>query len=284
MKRTVLPEQAFYEVEGILLTEEEAFHHLRYFLSKEKMERLKNEENVDFKEAAFKSLYSLYERTEQGKSSSRNLEERIDKCFERAYNKARNMKRNRINFVVAIDSLYCIGKDNTIPWKQKTDLKHFKELTHGNIVVMGYNTYKSIGKLPGRENRILSRTPHSSNDPEVIFYTDKYKAISKKRAETRELFIIGGQQIYELYFEKLTDLYLTTIDTAILGDTFFPDIPVSSFETREALYYKANSDNEYNMNISHLRIIGKHKLKVKPNKHLNEKRLLKKLNKKLKKE
>ena len=64
----------------------------------------------------------------------------------------------KINIIVAHDMNRCIGKNNEIPWKIKGEQKQFKELTTGNIVIMGRKTYESIGKaLPNRTNIIISR-------------------------------------------------------------------------------------------------------------------------------
>jgi len=65
-----------------------------------------------------------------------------------------------INMIAAMASNRIVGKDNQLPWHYSADLQHFKKVTTGHIVVMGYNTYLSIGRaLPNRRNIILSKTP-----------------------------------------------------------------------------------------------------------------------------
>lgn len=272
MKRTIFPQEGTYEIDGVFLKKEEAFERLRNYIGEEQYKRLCNIEDMDESESVFNSLYSLYDRTLQNKNSSRRLEDRIEACFQRGYEKAKKMKKERVNFVVAVDNLFAIGKDNMIPWHQSTDLKHFKELTTDGILVMGYNTYLSVGNLPNREIRVLTRKHYKEkpNNPNVKFYCSPISILEKNRADYRELFVVGGQQIYETLFPKLTDLYITFVDTNSDGDTYFPEIPFQYFETREVKAFNSDNKNEYNMKICHLRKKGKKELPVKQVKYRNQ--------------
>ena len=272
MKRTIFPQEGTYEIDGVFLKKEEAFERLRNYIGEEQYKRLCNIEDMDESESVFNSLYSLYDRTLQNKNSSRRLEDRIEACFQRGYEKAKKMKKERVNFVVAVDNLFAIGKDNMIPWHQSTDLKHFKELTTDEILVMGYNTYLSVGNLPNREIRVLTRKHYKEkpNNPNVKFYYSPISILEKNRADYRELFVVGGQQIYETLFPKLTDLYITFVDTNSDGDTYFPEIPFQYFETREVKAFNSDNKNEYNMKICHLRKKGKKELPVKQVKYRNQ--------------
>lgn len=272
MKRTIFPQEGTYEIDGVFLKKEEAFERLRNYIGEEQYKRLCNIEDMDESESVFNSLYSLYDRTLQNKNSSRRLEDRIEACFQRGYKKAKKMKKERVNFVVAVDNLFAIGKDNMIPWHQSTDLKHFKELTTDGILVMGYNTYLSVGNLPNREIRVLTREHYKEkpNNPNVKFYYSPISILEKNRADYRELFVVGGQQIYEILFPKLTDLYITFVDTNSDGDTYFPEIPFQYFETREVKAFNSDNKNEYNMKICHLRKKGKKELPVKQVKYRNQ--------------
>ncbi len=65
-----------------------------------------------------------------------------------------------IKMIAAMAPNYVIGNKNDLPWHYSADLQHFKKLTTGNIIVMGYNTYLSLGKaLPNRRNVVLSKIP-----------------------------------------------------------------------------------------------------------------------------
>ena len=276
MKRTAFPNEGTYEIDGVFLSKQDAFDRLKPYIGEKQYTRLCEIEDVDESESAFKSLYSLYDRTMQNKNSSKRLEERIEACFERAKERAKKLKKERINFVVAVDNLFSIGNDNKIPWKQKLDLKRFQELTSNGILIMGYNTYKSIPiKLNNREIRVLTRK-HINEKPifdNVTFYSSASSILEKKRGDYREIFVVGGQKVYETFFPKLTDLYITFVDTTIFGDTFFPEVPFQYFETREVKSFKADENNEYNMKICHLRKKGKKDLPVKAVKYQTKLRL-----------
>ncbi|MEI7562269.1 MAG: dihydrofolate reductase [bacterium] len=113
-----------------------------------------------------------------------------------------------------------IGKDNQLPRHYSEDLKHFKEITSNHVVVMGYNTYLSIGKpLPNRRNVILSF--------EKVEGLECYLSIDEmlKQLESegiQEIFIIGGASIYKQFLPLANYIYLTEIKKDYEGDTFFP--------------------------------------------------------------
>lgn len=112
-----------------------------------------------------------------------------------------------------------IGAGNKIPWHLPEDFKWFKQLTTGNVIVMGRKTFDSIGKpLPNRETIVLSRSQFSYPGVRTI------RALSEidLAAESREVFICGGGQIYSLALPLCSDLYLTLVKREVDGDAFFP--------------------------------------------------------------
>jgi dihydrofolate reductase len=112
-----------------------------------------------------------------------------------------------------------IGAGNKIPWHLPEDFKWFKQLTTGNVVVMGRKTFESIGKpLPNRETIILSRSQFSF--PGVRTISDLGQI--NLTAETREVFICGGAQVYTQALPLCSDLYLTLVKREVEGDAFFP--------------------------------------------------------------
>lgn len=121
-----------------------------------------------------------------------------------------------------------IGKDNALMWHVPADQKYFREVTKGHPVIMGRKTYESIPEqyrpLPGRPNIIVTRQDEYSV-PEGVFVTDSLESAIDKAKETdnEEVFIIGGQQIYEQGLQYTDKLYITIIDTEMTGDTFFPE-------------------------------------------------------------
>ena len=122
-----------------------------------------------------------------------------------------------INIIAAIGKNNELGKDNKLVFNVPEDLKYFKEITTNKTVVMGYNTYKSIGKaLPNRTNIVLTKKDIILDD---VFICNNYKDIL---SINEDIFIIGGESIYKLFLPYADNLYLTEIDKEVDADTFFP--------------------------------------------------------------
>ena len=124
-----------------------------------------------------------------------------------------------------------IGAGNKIPWHLPEDFKWFKQLTTGNVVVMGRKTFESIGKpLPNRETIILSRSQFTYPDVRTVSDLGQIKLAH----ESREVFICGGAQVYAQALSLCSDLYLTLVKREVEGDAFFPAFE-DRFELAEEL-------------------------------------------------
>ncbi len=126
--------------------------------------------------------------------------------------------------IVAIAQNYAIGKDGKLPWHYSSDLKFFKETTLNHAVVMGFNTWKSIGKpLPKRLNIVLSRSQNIENQPNVLLLrsTEEVSALSKYL--NCDLFIIGGAATYKNFADAIDKWIVTKVSETIKdADTFMP--------------------------------------------------------------
>lgn len=150
-----------------------------------------------------------------------------------------------ISMVAAIDQKNAIGRNNDIPWRIPSDFKWFKEYTMGKIIVMGYNTFMSLpGLLPGRPHFIFTtRTNISEIQKRVDAFKEKHGAdklplvaicsgmeeflrnIDSAFYDEKEICIVGGGQIYQLFMPFADRLVLTKVDAVIKDpDTFFPSI------------------------------------------------------------
>ena len=116
-----------------------------------------------------------------------------------------------------------IGVNNTLPWHLSEDLKHFKSLTTGHTIIMGRKTYESIGRpLPNRRNIVISRNSNTSYEGvEVVYSLEDAFSIS---TNDKEVFVIGGSNIYEQALSFVDQLYITEIKKSFIGDAFFPEI------------------------------------------------------------
>jgi dihydrofolate reductase len=130
-----------------------------------------------------------------------------------------------------------IGARNKIPWHLPEDFKWFKQLTTGNVIVMGRKTFESIGKpLPNRETIVLSRSQFSF--PGVRTVADLSEI--NLAGESREVFIVGGAQVYAQALPLCSDLYLTLVKREVEGDAFFP-----AFEDRFELAEEIRDTPEF---------------------------------------
>jgi dihydrofolate reductase len=115
-----------------------------------------------------------------------------------------------------------IGAGNRIPWHLPEDFKWFKQMTTGQVIVMGRKTFESIGRpLPNRTTIVLSRS--AAHIPGVRTVSD-LRQIDRTDPTLagREVFICGGAQIYQQALPLCSDLYLTLVQRNVEGDTLFP--------------------------------------------------------------
>ena len=127
----------------------------------------------------------------------------------------------KISLIAAFAEDNVIGKDGKIHWALKEDLKHFRNKTEGYSGVMGRKTYESIGgPLPNRLNIVMTRNPKKLEGVKEV--TNKEEALEIASSYSDEVFVIGGEKIYEEYLPMATKMYLTKIDIKVKGDSFFP--------------------------------------------------------------
>ena len=143
-----------------------------------------------------------------------------------------------LGMIVACDRNGAIGKDGDLPWRQSTDLKHFKEVTMGSNLIMGRKTWDSLpGLLPGRTHYVLSRGE-----------VEGVEVITFEQALELEGWIIGGGQIYELFLGHVNQLHRTIIDARVSeADTHFPDITGMGFELVDEKHVNAGEKDQHDM-------------------------------------
>lgn len=130
-----------------------------------------------------------------------------------------------INIIVAIgEGNRVIGNEGKLPWHIPEDLKRFKTLTMGHPIIMGKNTFFSIGRaLPGRTNIVLTDTPWEAPEGVIVAFSLE-DAIQKAKAfpGSEEVFVIGGGMVYREALPYADRLYLTLVRGNFQGDVFFP--------------------------------------------------------------
>jgi len=134
--------------------------------------------------------------------------------------------------IVAIAKNFAIGKDGKLPWHYPADLKFFKQTTTGNTVVMGWSTWKSIGKpLPNRLNIVLSRSAEIAGQPDVKVLRSKQEVLELSKDLEGDLFVIGGSKTFDSFADTIQKWYVTEIPITVEGaDTFMPRDFLDGFE------------------------------------------------------
>jgi len=138
-----------------------------------------------------------------------------------------------LSILVAMAKNRVIGRNNQLPWHLPADLKHFKLLTMGQIIVMGRKTYESIGRpLPGRENIIITRqSGYEVPGATVVNSLQDALSICEESSTTNnESFIIGGEKLYRQTLDICQRMYITEIQSDFEGDTVFPEFDRSNWE------------------------------------------------------
>ena len=136
--------------------------------------------------------------------------------------------------IAAVDANWGIGKDKKIPWYYPEDFAWFKEHTKGAVVIMGYNTYAEIAEkfnypetgklLPGRISYIISSRDIPCSPSVKTGYTSLEDAIgaAEEKYPDRNIFLIGGSQIFEEGLDYADKVYLTKINKSYDCNSFFP--------------------------------------------------------------
>lgn len=143
--------------------------------------------------------------------------------------------------IVAMSLNRVIGKENKLPWHIPEELRWFKKMTTGNVIIMGRKTWESIGKaLPNRETIVVTRS--------AIPNVRTVRALSEidPAADARDYFVVGGAQLFREALPLCSDVYLTVVKREVEGDVlldFFEDKfapPITMQETPEfsVLHYR----------------------------------------------
>ena len=149
--------------------------------------------------------------------------------------------------IVATDLQNGIGQNNALLCHLPKDLKYFKSMTTGKPIVMGHNTFKSIGRpLPKRENIVLSRRPQQSTISGVRFFENMDAALSYLHAEP-EVMIIGGGALYRETQALATHLYQTLIHHTFNADTFYPEIKEEEWQLTSETFEPQDEKNPFDL-------------------------------------
>ena len=149
-----------------------------------------------------------------------------------------------IVIVAALARNGVIGRDNGLPWRLKADLQHFRALTMGHPILMGRNTWESLGRpLPGRRNMVVTRDPQFRADGAETFASPE--AAIAAAADAERIFVIGGAQLYASMLARAERLVLTEVWADVEGDAHFPMLDRDDFIEERRDSRQADADNEF---------------------------------------
>jgi len=151
-----------------------------------------------------------------------------------------------ISHIVAASENNIIGIKNGLPWRLPNDFKYFKNKTWGMPVIMGRNTYESLKKdLPGRINIVL--TNRKDWNPKNVVVTHNIDEAIEKAEESgaREIFVIGGGDVFRQTMGKVNRIYLTRVHTKVTGDTSYPEFDTSKWKLLTEQSFPADEKNNY---------------------------------------
>lgn len=138
-----------------------------------------------------------------------------------------------ITLVAAVARNRVIGTEGRLPWSLPEDLRRFRQITIGGVVIMGRATYDSIGRaLPGRRNIVLSRNRRFVVDDGTVVHSVPdaiERAAAMPESRTSGIYVIGGARIYEQFLTHATSIELTIVDACPAGDTRFPVLAAASW-------------------------------------------------------
>ena len=151
--------------------------------------------------------------------------------------------------VLAVATNGVIGKDNKLVWKLKADMKFFREITTNNVVVMGRKTFDSIKKpLANRINIVISRNKELTIEGCIVVHSLE-KALEIGNSFHKNVYIIGGAQIYKSSLPFAEKIYLTRVIATPEGDAYFDLQLIDGFKKVNSVFIKQDENNEHDFYI-----------------------------------
>lgn len=152
-----------------------------------------------------------------------------------------------ISMISAVAENRVIGNKNSLPWHLPADFKYFKEKTLGKTIIVGLNTFKSLGEkpLPNRKHIILTNDPGYKVPENCVIAKSIEEALDMAKKETGEVMICGGASVYKQFLPFADKLYLTYIHQSFEGDTYFPEVNMVEWQEVSREDHKADEKNKY---------------------------------------
>lgn len=149
-----------------------------------------------------------------------------------------------ISAIAAVGHNRVIGKNNKLLWQLPLELKMFKETTMGHHLIMGRKTFESHPPLKGRTSIVLTRDA-TYQVPEgcIIAHTLQSALNIARNRNEREVFVVGGEEIYTIAMPYVQKLYVTEVDFTGEGDAYFPKIDWNEWHLESENHMPASEKN-----------------------------------------
>lgn len=151
----------------------------------------------------------------------------------------------KISLIAAMSENRVIGRKNQLPWDMPADWAHFHEITHGKPFIMGRNSYEAPDKLLSTTRSIILTTHDLDELCPTCEQASSLEEALKKLEKEPEIFILGGQQVFEASLELANYIYLTLIHTHVEGDAFFPPFSSSDWMLVRDDHHTRDADNPH---------------------------------------
>lgn len=205
----------------------------------------------NFPQAKINSLLNVSKDKEEMYTFAEMIQDYIDHCKHHI----QQILPQMITVIAAVGQNNELGKGNDLIWHLPADLKRFKEVTTGHHIIMGRNTFESIGKpLPNRTTIIITRDKNYAKEG-CLTAASIEEAIELAKSDS-EIFIIGGAQIYKQVINNylINRLDITHVHETFDADVFFPEIKSESWKEIAREDFKADDKNKYDYSfVSYLR-------------------------------
>ncbi|MDY5974249.1 dihydrofolate reductase [Streptococcus hyovaginalis] len=151
----------------------------------------------------------------------------------------------------AEDEQGLIGRNDRLPWHLPKELKHFKETTMGQVLVMGRVTFEGMNRriLPGRQTIVLTRDLSYEADGVIVLHS-KEEVLSWFAQQDKTLYIVGGASLYKSFLPEVNGLIQTIVHGVFEGDTYFPDYDKGAFVAVSETYFDKDDKNPYDFSVT----------------------------------
>ena len=151
-----------------------------------------------------------------------------------------------ISFIAAVSENNVIGKNNQLPWHLPSDMKYFKNKTWAMPVIMGRKSFEALGKpLDGRTNIVITRQDDWKASGAVVVHSIDQAIVEATKLDAKEIFIIGGAEIFAAALPSADRIYLTRIHQNFDGDAFFPELDITEWKLVSNKDQAADEKNKY---------------------------------------